>query len=308
MGADDNDGPALGHKKNRGWWHKIEELRFQIISYCAAAVLIFFVWHFLSDSDFSFLMTLGSLLTLFSFALLVAKVVQHKAFNSVSIKSLHIYALLYACRLCSILVYEGYLPFDKSGDWFYQTCEVIALVMVAGLIFVFHGPFSSQQKSSNAKNDAFFEFKLPASVSHAWIVAPCLVLAVILHPNLNGNWFTDTAWTFALYLEALAMLPQMALFQNQRKNSELTVDGYTQNFVFGMAIARVLNFLFWVSSYHELNDKYAETFHRKYPGVMVVLSQVVSLLVMCEYIYMYLAAARDKNKRPLLGHIATQSL
>jgi hypothetical protein len=30
--------------------------------------------------------------------------------------------------------YEGYLPFDKSGDWFYQTCEVLALLMVAGLL------------------------------------------------------------------------------------------------------------------------------------------------------------------------------
>ena len=26
--------------------------------------------------------------------------------------------------------YEGYLPFDKSGDWFYQACEILALVQV----------------------------------------------------------------------------------------------------------------------------------------------------------------------------------
>jgi hypothetical protein len=31
-------------------------------------------------------------------------------------------------------VYEGYLPYDKSGDWFYQTTEILALVQVAVLI------------------------------------------------------------------------------------------------------------------------------------------------------------------------------
>ena len=29
------------------------------------------------------------------------------------------------CRMIStVLPYEGYLPFDASGDWFYQCCEV----------------------------------------------------------------------------------------------------------------------------------------------------------------------------------------
>lgn len=31
----------------------------------------------------------------------------------------------------------------------------------------------------------------------------------IVHPGLNNNWFTDVAWTFALYLEAAAIVPQL---------------------------------------------------------------------------------------------------
>lgn len=37
-------------------------------------------------------------------------------------------------RLTSILVYEGYLPFDKSGDWFYQATEILSLAEVAVLL------------------------------------------------------------------------------------------------------------------------------------------------------------------------------
>jgi hypothetical protein len=75
-----------------------------IIIYFAVAVVIFFVWHFISDGDFSFLMTLGSLLTLVSFALLVAKVALQKNTSGVSVKALQAFALVFAGRLCSILV------------------------------------------------------------------------------------------------------------------------------------------------------------------------------------------------------------
>jgi hypothetical protein len=50
-----------------------------------------------------------------------------------------------------------------------------------------------------------------------------------------------------------------------------------------------------LSSYHELNDKYTSHFGRKYPGHLVVLSQVVNLLLMGDYCYYYMGAARRKE-------------
>jgi ER lumen protein retaining receptor len=250
-----------------------------IIIYAACTVLVFFVWHFLSDGDFSFLMTLGSLLTLISFGLVVAKVFLYRNTSGVSVKALQAYALVFFGRLCSILFYEGYLPFDKSGDWFYQACEVTALLMVVGLLVAafFVYPRSNKDKAA----DSFINLQSYApfvtqDYAVAWIALPCLLLALILHPNLNNNFFTDTAWTFALYLEALAILPQLSMFHRQHDKE---IEPFTANFVFGVAAARLLTFLFWLSSYHELNDKYAETFHKRYPGVMVVLSQVRSRLI-----------------------------
>jgi hypothetical protein len=88
----------------------------------------------------------------------------------ISFKTLQAYALVFTARLASILVrasahspdrdasctpqlyctpllplilycmfpmhqvYEGYLPYDKSGDWFYQATEILALLQVAVLI------------------------------------------------------------------------------------------------------------------------------------------------------------------------------
>jgi ER lumen protein retaining receptor len=110
-----------------------------------------------------------------------------------------------------------------------------------------------------------------------FIVVPAAVLALLLHPALNGNWYTDVAWTLALYVEAVAILPQLLMFQKSR---EKEIELFTANFVFFTAVARSLHFFFWLSSYHELNDKAASYWGSRYPGQIVLLSQIVNLLVM----------------------------
>jgi hypothetical protein len=111
-------------------------------------------------------------------------------------------------------------------------------------------------------------------------------LALLLHPTLNGNFFTDVAWTIACYVETFAMVPQLYLF-NKRKASESTVEDYTSHFVFSLGIARFMNFLFWMSSYHELNDNYSGGF----VGYVVLVMQFTQLAIMGQYFYNYLKSA-----------------
>ena len=193
--------------------------------------------------------------------------------------------------------YEGYLPYDKSGDGFYQACEGLALAMVLCLLVV--AQFVLPRAAKDRAADGFGAYLLPSEYGVLWLVVPATGLAMLLHPALNSNWLTDTAWTMALYLEAVAIFPQLVMFHRQQeRQQEKEVEPFTANFVFGVAAARVLTFLFWLSSYHELNDKYADALHRKYPGVMVVLSQVVNLLLVADYLYVWVATAR--SRRPML--------
>ncbi len=262
-------------------------------------VVLFFVWHFLSDGDFSFLMTLGSMLVLFGFGLLVAKALLYRKLSNLSYKTLQAYALVFMARLSSILFYEGYLPYDKSGDWFYQTVEVTALVLSVGLVVAVHMGVKTSDKD---KFDEKLCEKLGVAgkdVGSLLLVVPVLILAVILHPSLNNNWLTDVAWTFALYLEAVAIFPQLYVI----KSTKAEIDPLELNFVcvgllllqacvcashtpplpiitrpthppthpplplhhrFSLAVARLLHFVFWVSSYQELNDKNSGRLDRKF--------------------------------------------
>ena len=229
-------------------------------------VVLFFVYHFFSDGDFSFLMTLGSLLVLFGFGLLVVKAVLTGKLSTVSFKALQAYALVFSARLCSILFYEGYLPYDKSGDWFYQAVEVSALLLCAGLLLCMQLRLV-KLPSERASLDTFEEFAfralgLPPGGGVLLLVLPALALALVLHPSLNNNFFTDVAWTFALYLEAVAIYPQLHIFNH--KNLKEEVEPLELNYVFFLAVARLLHFVFWVSSYQELNDKTSASLNRKF--------------------------------------------
>lgn len=48
-----------------------------------------------------------------------------------------------------------------------------------------------------------------------YLAAPCFVLALLFHPGLNSHFLADTTWAFSMYLESVAMLPQLVMFQKQ---------------------------------------------------------------------------------------------
>lgn len=243
-----------------------------VFSVLGFLVACFLVYHTLSDGDFSFLLTLGSLLNLFGFGLLLIKLAVTRKATNISLKTLQAYALVFSFRLVSILFYEGYLPFDRSGDWFYQGVEIAALTTVVVLIAVIVG-HREIAKSYARQLDKFgaIEGRIPAAWGVVVLAVPALLLAIVLHPSLNGNVFTDVAWTFALYLEAVAIIPQTYLFYSPNNPAEL--EPFEINFVFSLAVSRLLHFIFWLSSYQELNEK-GSFFLRRFPGHLVVLSQV----------------------------------
>lgn len=118
----------------------------------------------------------------------------------------------------------------------------------------------SFRRSYNKGVDSFGAFQIPTELGVLYLIVPAAGLALLLHPSLNGNWYTDVAWTIALYIEAVAILPQLLMFQ---KSHEKEVEPFTANFVFFTAVARLMHFVFWLSSYHELNDKYSTVRRRR---------------------------------------------
>lgn len=254
--------------------------------YLGISLAVLAVYHLLSDGDFSFLMTLGSIFRMCAFIILLWKITAKRSASGVSLKTLQVYALVFACRLVSIVPFTGYLPYDRSGDWFYQVVEVAALALTVTTIVQVTITY---KESYDASHDKFGGPQLPQQYGILYIVGPALVLSILLHPSLNNFWLSDVAWTFALYMEAVAILPQLYMFH--RKGGE--VESFTSHFVVCLGVARVMHFSFWLATHHELENRMSALPGGFLVGYVVLLSQLVHLLLMVDFFYYYFVSVRS---------------
>merc|ERR1719326_1308930 len=100
--------------------------------FVAAVFTIFWVF---SSGDFSFLLTLSSLVSMFSFLMVAMAIEAGKSVKGVSLKMMECYILVFLTRAFAIIPWEGYLPFDKSGDWLYQVCEAVCLCLSGSIVY-----------------------------------------------------------------------------------------------------------------------------------------------------------------------------
>jgi len=150
------------------------------------------------------------------------------------------------------------------------------------------GPFKSTYQ---ADGDCFGEINVPKGAGAIYLAVPVFILSIVLHPSLNDDFLSDVAWTYAMYLESVALLPQLYMFQKQANG---VVELLTAHFVAALGFGRVLEFVFWIYSYHEL----ATTAGSKLPGYLAVLSQFMQLVLMVDFFWYYFAAV--KNATPLV--------
>lgn len=105
----------------------------------------------------------------------------------------------------------------RTGDWFYQTIEVISFVVVMANIYLICIPL---KYTHNAHHDTFGQgFFLPKQFTSLYLIVPCVILALIVRPHRAGT-YCDLLWAIAMYLEGVAIYPQLHMFQKNRVGSD----------------------------------------------------------------------------------------
>merc|ERR1719238_751989 len=127
------------------------------------------------------------------------------------------------------------------------------------------------------------------------LIVPSAFLALLFHPSLNAFMPSDIAWAFALYLESVAVLPQLFMFQKAGQ-----VQKWTAHFLAAQAFAKLISFIFWVSSYNELSDP--EHALKSFVGNWVMAMQLVQICVMGDFIYHYVRCIRQGIPISMLLH------
>jgi len=247
-----------------------------------------FVYSMLSGGDFSFLMTYGAMSRMFGFGILNVKTFKSQRASGISAKSLQLYLVVFVCRLTSIIRHEGYLPYDKSGDWLYHFIEIMALIFTCAALWGTMVPFKATYE---AESDKFGEMNVPKGYGAVYLAIPIMIVAICFHPNLNSDFLSDFAWTYAMYLESVAVIPQLYMFQKQANG---VVELLTAHFVAALGFGRVMEFVFWIYSYHELSSSSGSNI----PGYIAIISQFIQLVLMIDFFWYYVTAV--KNNTPLV--------
>lgn len=246
----------------------------------------FVVYYFISSGDYSFLLTFASFMRCFGFMLLTTKIWSAASMKGISVKTLELYLLVFLFRLLSIMRFQGYLPYDQTGDWFYHLVELLSFGFIALCLF---GAFTTMKFSYDQKYDTFGNLHIPAEYGGLYLLVPTLVLAAVVHPSLNSDWFSDVCWTTSMYLESVAMFPQLFMFQklSAEARGSWSVEDLLGHFVFALGFSRMFEFLFWGSSYRELLHYETET---HLAGYFVLIAQLMHLVIMADFFYYYIKA------------------
>jgi len=252
----------------------------EALTYGIFAVILMFAAKFLSDWRFSAIITLGAAVQCLGFCLLRLKIRKQKGAQGISSRTLQMFMLTYVFRLFSTLQYNGYLPVDRSGDWVYQACDVVALLVVVSLITSIH---SMHEDSYEKSND---------TCSIHWFVLGCMVLSWLIHPSLNNRRLPDMAWTCALYCESVAMVPQ--LYMMTKKGGE--VESLASHYIACVFVSRLLMMTFWFHSYAELKPKDADF---NFPGYGVMGAQALQVVLFGDFMYYYVKSIRDSSRMVL---------
>jgi hypothetical protein len=107
-----------------------------IIFWVIALFLILLIFLLISSKDFSFLLTLASIMQCFSFIIIIIKVKIYQNTSGLSVNTFYCYAILLICRLMSTCFFDGYLPSDSSGDWFYQLVDFTSFLLSIYIIYI----------------------------------------------------------------------------------------------------------------------------------------------------------------------------
>ena len=121
------------------------------------------------------------------------------------------------------------------------------------------------------------------SLKIEYLLAPCALLALIVHPMGNHHFINRVLWAFAVYVESVSILPQLKMMQNMKVITEL----FAAHYVFALGCARGMSFLHWVFEFLLNGLAVYTSMGRGFWPILVILSEVIQTVIYADFCYYY---------------------
>jgi len=258
-------------------------------AYVGFAAISAMVYQGIGQGEFSAILTLSALFQLLAFTLLGIQVLSTENVLGISAKSLQLEAVALACRLSSTTWLSGYLPSDPTGDIVYQAFDIFSLVLVLWLLYQV-----SQHQTYEADED---------TVHAAPFVMCSLVLAILLHGDLDDIALFDASWMCGLFVSSVAVVPWLKMLM---KIGGSNVPTMTSHVIAVMAFSRTLSTSYMWYAYPEITHSQPWFGSFNHTGYAVITAHVLHLMLLGTFAYYYLATKSIvdiKNAKPLFLEI-----
>lgn len=186
-----------------------------------------------------------------SIFLLLQKIRTSNSIAGLSFKTQALYALVFVTRYLDLL-FKFYSLYNS----------VMKILFISTSLYTVYIMSENLRKE---KNDSIDTFKVE------YLIGGSLVLALIMPSEFNYS-ISTILWTFSLWLESGAILPQMFMLQRTGQAESLTV-----HYIFALGLYRAFYVLNWIYRY------WAEDWF----SLVSFLTGIVQTLVYSDFFYIY---------------------
>merc|ERR1719253_1351378 len=188
-----------------------------------------------------------------SFMVLLHKIIKGKSAAGISLRTQEMYAVVFVAR---------YIDLFWNFSSFYNIILKILFIGCSVTIVYIMRYGKPQVATYNAELDAF-----PVQ----YLLGPCALLGLLINQDHMSPF--EMVWAFSIYLEAVAILPQLFLLQKQGE-----VENLTSHFVFALGAYRAAYLINWLYRYFTEDD---------YLQRIVWVAGIVQTALYCDFFYHY---------------------
>jgi len=207
----------------------------------------------------------GDVCHLLSFVVMFWKLRSSQSCAGISLKTQELYALVFIARYLDL-----FWNFLSAYNWVMKCIFIISSVSIV-YIMRFGVP---HKETYNKEDDAF---------PHAYLIVPSALLGVAI--NMDHTSPFEMVWAFSIYLEAVAILPQLFMLQKQGGAENLT-----SHYVMLLGLYRLFYLFNWIYRY-ATEDNYMQ--------VIVWVSGIVQTALYLDFFYNYINAKRQNIDAPI---------
>jgi len=208
---------------------------------------------------------LGDMAHIVSFILLLHKIMKGKSAAGISLRTQELYAIVFCSRYVDL-----FWNFSSMYNWVLKVCFIGASVTIVYII-----RFGAAQAATYEPDKDAFPIQ--------YLIAPCAVAGLIMNQDHYSPF--EIIWAFSVYLEAVAILPQLFLLQKQGE-----VENLTSHYVAALGAYRGLYLLNWLYRFFTEED---------YVQRIVWFAGFVQTALYCDFFYHYYESKKGGMNKPV---------